>query len=162
MSREQGGRLVEMPYKLDAARFILATNEVPSHTPLSAFGFRALSRLFMNGLVHSCIVLLNKNSISHITFAGLLHSMVSYSDKKKSHPSKRTRHPKGSGPTDNRFSAFPKRPVRRPITNAGFEGVAELPKVMVESDLTKTSPPLYERPRNWTGNGSRMLYASLL
>ena len=73
MSREQGGRLVEMPYKLDALRFILATNEVPSHTPLSAFGFRALSRLFMNGLVHSCIVLLNKNSNSHITFAGLLH-----------------------------------------------------------------------------------------
>ena len=38
ISREQGGRPVEMLYMLDAARFILATNEVPSHTPLSAFG----------------------------------------------------------------------------------------------------------------------------
>ena len=77
MSREQGGRPVEMLYMLDTARLILATSEVPSHTPLSAFGLRAMSRLFMTGPVHSCIVLLNMNSNSHTILAGLLHSIVS-------------------------------------------------------------------------------------
>ena len=106
MSREQGGTPVEMLYKLDEAKLIFAIYEYPSHTALSAMGFRPMSRLLMNALVHSCMVLLNMNSNSQTILAGLSQSMVLYVEVKLSHPSKRTRHPKGSGPAYKCFKPF--------------------------------------------------------
>ena len=120
----------------------LDTTLVPSHTALSAIGFRAGSILFMNSLAQSSRELLNMNSSSQTISGGLLQSIVLYTDRYEVHHSKRNRHPKGSGPTDKVRIEL----LRLPISNAGNDGMSNAvdpsPNVTYELEPTKTSLPL--------------------